>query len=209
MKRHRNDVEFHHPKHRNSTSNHTLANNFDTSEVTDPKQMKKILELIQQKKEKATRAPQKTEGKKRTEEIEEKELLEEEIHMHVHRNSTVAKGESKNFEFLKQTDSEEVINELLGTLQKLGSSRGDSLLKKLNDKYRSQSEVDVRNDLENGDNLLDVKGRHYARPPVNYNEDIDRSRKRREIEIGAALRTALNENDEENDAATEEVCSLC
>lgn len=193
MKRHRKGVQFHHPKHKNTTKNHTLDNQVDTTDVTDPEVLKKILNSISLKT-----------NKKESRVREEKN----EATHHVHRNSTIAKGEQQNFAFLNisdTTNSDELVTDIIDKLQKLGS-KGTAILEKVNAKLRPSQISEVRNQIEHENDLLDVKGRHYAKPVVKYNDEIDRAkRRRRDLVIQTAMTNALNEHDEENDAAVEEV----
>lgn len=200
MKRHRQGVEFHHPKHQNSTKNHTLQNQVDTTDVTDPEVLKKILNSISLKT-----------NKKESRAKEERKEEDNDPAHHVHRNSTIAKGEQQNFAFLNisnSSDSEELVTDIIEKLQKLGS-KGTAILDKVNAKLRPPQASEVRNQIEHEKDLLDVKGRHYAKPVVKYNDEIDRARRRRrDLVIQTAMANALNEHDEENDAAIEEVHNI-
>lgn len=80
MKRHRNDVEFHHPQHKNTTKNHTIDNRVDSAEITDPKMLKKILESISQKSTKKERNSTTTSTTKKQEEEDDDEGI---IQIHV------------------------------------------------------------------------------------------------------------------------------
>lgn len=199
MKRHRQGVEFHHPKHKNSTKTHTLNTQVDTTDVTDPEVLKQILNSISQKT-----------NKKESRVKDEKKAKEKDptIQHHVHRNSTIAKGEQQNFAFLNISDttsSDELVTDIIAKLQKMGS-RGAAVLEKVNAKMNPTQFSEVRDQIEHGKHLLDVKGRHYTKPIVKYNDEIDRAkRRRRDLVIQTAMANALNEHDEENDAAVEEV----
>lgn len=198
MKRHRQGVQFHHPKHKNSTKNHTLDNQVDTTDVTDPEVLKKILTSISLK-------TSKKESRGKDEKKEPKD--DKQPAHHVHRNSTIAKGEKQNFAFLNVSDttsSDELVTDIIDKLQKLGS-KGTAILEKVNAKMRTPEIREVRDRIEHEKNLLDVKGRHYAKPVVKYNDEIDRARRRRDLLIQTAMTNAFNEHDEENDAAIEEV----
>lgn len=195
MKRHRQGVEFHHPKHKNSTKK--LNTQVDTTDITDPEVLKKILNSISMKT-----------NKKETRVKNEKKEEDDNAQHHVHRNSTIAKGEQDNFAFLNisnTSNSDELVTDIIEKLQKLGS-RGSDILDKVNAKLRPVEISEVRDQIEHQNNLLDVKGRHYAKPAVKYNDEIDRARRRRrDLIIQTAMSNTLNENDEENDAALEEV----
>lgn len=205
MKRHRQDVEFHHPKHKNNTHNHTLDDNVDTTDVNDPKVLKKILQSLSEKKQKNP-APKKSSPAN----SKGKEKDEDHPNNHVHRNSTIAKGESGNVEIVKPnlniSSSEELMMDVLGKLNELGKTKGSDLLQKISNKFQSQSEVDIRNQIEHENNLVNVRGRHYEKPPVNYNDEIDRARRRKRELVFSTAGNGFLENDEENDAAMEEVC---
>lgn len=190
MKRHRQEVEFHHPKHKNSTRNHTLHNPVDTTDVTDPEVLRKILASLSVKT-----------GKKAKDEKKEED---DNVAHHVHRNSTIAKGEQDNFAFLKiSNNSEELVTDLIENLQRLGA-KGTEILDKVNAKLRPSQISEVRDQIEHENNLLDVKGRHYAKPAVKYGDEIDRARRRRR-DLLISTAGVLNEHDEENDAGVEEV----
>lgn len=198
MKRHRQGVEFHHPKHKNNTKKHTLHTQVDTTDITDPEVLKKILKSISSKS-----------NKKETRVKDEKKDNKDATVHHVHRNSTIAKGEQQNFAFLNTSDttsSDELVTDIVEKLQKLGS-KGAAILEKVNAKLRPTQFNEVRDQIQHEENLLDVKGRHYAKPPVKYNDEIDRARRRRRDLViqTAAMANSLNEHDEENDAAIEEV----
>lgn len=204
MKRHRQGVEFHHPKHKNSTKNHTLDNQIDISEITDPEVLKKILNSISLKTNKKQQEPH-GKNKKKDEEDDD----DDEVPRHVHRNSTIAKGEQQNFAFLNisnTSNSDELVTDIIEKLQKFGA-KGTEILEKVNAKLRAPQLREVRDQIEHENSLLDVKGRHYAKPVVKYNDEIDRAkRRRRDLLIQtAAIANNLNEHDEENDAAVEEV----
>lgn len=126
MKRHREEVEFHHPDHKNGTSTdeHKLKRLLDTSDITDSVMLKKILEQLY---EKASRQEGKSLNGNRKKEEEnrwaQKKVMEE--HMHVHRNSTIAKGEKVNI------TSQNVVNvEMLEEESK--RQQGQTLLNKQN-----------------------------------------------------------------------------
>ena len=52
MKRHRPEVHFHHPYHGNGTKNHSIDAKHDTSDVTDPKLLKTLLDALSKKTQK-------------------------------------------------------------------------------------------------------------------------------------------------------------
>lgn len=202
MKRHRNDVEFHHPQHKNSTKNHTIDQRVDSAEITDPKTLKRILESLNQKTAKKERNNTSNSVKVKKQEDDG------DNNPHMHRESTIAKGETGNVHFLNASsnNSEEVLSEVLDKIQQLGADRGNVVLDKLNKRLRNEDVMEIRDRLEDEDELLDVKGRHYAKPPVNYNDNIDKARRRkRELILSTAMAARLTQNDEENDAAVEEV----
>lgn len=184
MKRHRADVKFHHPFHKNSSEMHTIKEAVDEAEITDPKMLQPILDSLQvktRKKHKPT--PQ-------------------ENHIHVHRNSTIAKEEKKNFKIesphFDQTKSEEALEDIIKRLQSLGN-KTNSILDRINKKF-GKNETD--------DTKFDVKGRHYSKPAVHFDENIDRARRRRQITISNAMKSNLTEDDEERNLAMEEVSAI-
>lgn len=183
MKRHREEIVFHHPFHKNSTRNYTLSEMLDTSEITDAKQLKALLDMLNMKK------------------IDEKPKP----HVHVHRNSTIGKGETKNFKFPAKifnvsdnsANSEEIMQEVVQRLKQLGE-KGESILEKINEQFQGKTD-DINS-------VISIKGRHYSKPAVKYDDNIDRARRRkRELILGTAIAKSLNEHDEENDMAIEEV----
>ncbi|XP_018579974.1 uncharacterized protein LOC108917716 isoform X2 [Anoplophora glabripennis] len=181
MKRHRADVEFHSPRHRNNTKNYTMDSNVDNSEITDPKVMKILLEALRTK-------TKQSKGK----------LLGSDTKSHGHRNSTIAKAETKNFKIdppKTRTTSEEAFSEILSKLRKLGG-RGNAVLEKVNQEF-NQSKSNPTNQT-----IIDTKGRHYSKPPVNYNDNVDHERRKRHLYLSPAH--DLAEDDEENDMAIEE-----
>lgn len=182
MKRHRPDVEFHSPLHKNNSKNHTMDSNVDTSEITDPKVMKILLEALQVK-------TKQNKGK----------LLGRDARSHGHRNSTIAKEETKNFKInppKPRTTSEEVFSEILSKLRRLGD-KGNVILEKVNQEFNQ-----TKNSQTN-QTIIDTKGRHYSKPPVNYNDNVDHERRKRHLYVSPAQEMA--EDDEQNDMAIEEV----
>ncbi|XP_065168171.1 uncharacterized protein [Atheta coriaria] len=191
MKRHREDVKFHDPIHNATTSktNHTLGGEgLDTTDVTDPKVLKKILDSLN---EKAPRKP----------------------HVHVHRNSTIGKGETGNFDFENKsprfmqsttTDSEEIISDVLRKLHNLGVDRGGNLLEKLNARYALNKSTGL--DQQQQENVIHIRGRQYHKPAVQFDDNIDKARRRRRELIlqTAELSETFNKNDETDDVGQEE-----
>lgn len=179
MKRHRQDVEFHDPDHKDSSKNNTLSELLDTSEITDAKQLRKLLEMLDAKRK------------------EEKEKP----NVHVHRSSTIGEGEKKNFKFRNAsndaignstlTNSEEVMREVLTKLKDLGD-KGGTVLEKINERFQNSEDINMG-------------ARHYSKPPVKYDENIDSAKRRkRELILGTVMGKSLNEHDEENDLGLEE-----
>lgn len=179
MKRHNPDVKFHSPLHSKPSKNHTLHDldeSVQNAEVTDPKVLKLLLQALKQKANAMRRKP---------------------VYKHVHRNSTIAKGETENFKISlpkNDTNSEEVLRDILNKLKHMGD-KGSSILGQVNEKFN--------NNTHNG-TLLDMKGRHYSKPIVNYEDEIDRARRRkRHLILSTAL--SYNDDDSENDQGIEEV----
>ncbi|RZC41103.1 uncharacterized protein BDFB_009939, partial [Asbolus verrucosus] len=190
MKRHRVDVEFHHPVHKNSIKNYTIKEAIDTSDITDPKILKTLLESLQTRVKK---------NQKQT---------PEEKHMHVPRNSTIAKGESKNFKIepphIDSTNSQEAYNDIIRRLESLGN-KSDVVLEQINKKFRNTIDKNKGNftGIAN-EQKFDVKGRHYSKPSVHFDDNIDRARRKREIIISNALQSNLTEDDDEHNLGLEE-----
>lgn len=119
---------------------------------------------------------------------------------HVHRNTSIALGEKRNFKIdtpKTQTSSEEALGDILETLRKMGH-KGSKVLEQVNEKYK-----DNKNNISK-DAVLDIKARHYSKPAVAFGDEIDQLRRRkRDLILATAL--ANNEDDEENDLAIEEV----
>lgn len=164
MKRHREEVEFHHPDHKNGTNTdeHKLKRMLDTSDITDSVMLKKILEQLY---EKASRQEGRAlhDNKKIEDRWAQKKAMED--HMHVHRNSTIAKGEKVNITsqnvvnlevkmledearrqqeqaILKKQemsnnaqDSEELVKQVISQLQHLGE-RGQKILTKVQEQMK-------------------------------------------------------------------------
>ncbi|KAI4466671.1 hypothetical protein MML48_2g00018005 [Holotrichia oblita] len=180
MKRHRQDVEFHHPNHQNPTKNHTLSELLDTDEITDAKQLKKLLDTLNTKKKDEKEKP----------------------NVHVHRNSTIGKGETKNFKFqnaanitTNNTASQEVLEDVLTKLKDLGE-KGNDVLERINKRFGNGV---IR------DETINMRARKYSKPIVQYDENIDKARRRkRELILETAIGKSLNEPDDENDLALEE-----
>lgn len=88
--------------------------------------------------------------------------------------------------------SEEVFGDIIKKLHDLGE-KGAHVLNKVNEKYTAE--------LNEGDeHVYDIKGRHYSKPPVKYNENIDYNRRKRDLML-----EGFNGDDEENDLGIEEV----
>jgi peptidyl-prolyl cis-trans isomerase SDCCAG10 len=191
MKRHRVDVEFHHPIHKNNTKNYTIKDAVDDADITDPKALQTLLDSLQAKAK---------ENQKQT--LEEK-------YMHVHRNSTIAEGESKNFQIeaphSDQTHSQETYADIMRKLESLGN-KSNTILDQINKKFGGK----VNNSEDNlvqepHQQVFDVKGRHYSKPSVHFDDNIDRARRRRrEIIISNAMHSNLTEDDEERNLGVEE-----
>lgn len=181
IKRYREDVEFHDPLHKNSTKNHTLKSYIDISDITDTKMMRSLLLALKAKQEK---------NKK----LKQPEAKEE--HKHVHRNSTIAKDESNNVritsKLTNKTASEEAFSDILKKLQNFGE-KGADILNKVNKKYATAKD----------DQVYDIKGRHYSKPTIQYSDNIDNTRRKRELML-----SGLSNDDEENDLAEEEVIKI-
>ncbi|CAH1186507.1 unnamed protein product [Phyllotreta striolata] len=177
MKRYRPGVHFHSPLYQNINQTESLEANTDNTEITDMKDMRKILQALRER----TNAY--------------KSKFFQKPNNHVHRNSTIAAGESKNFKIDKpknETSSEEALSDILDRLRKMGE-KGSRILEKVNEKY---------NEAKNN-TVLDIKARHYAKPAVDFGDAIDQLRRRkRELILHTAL--ADNEDDEEHDMAIEE-----
>lgn len=178
MKRHRTDVQFLSPVHKNSSKvQHTLEHSVDSSEITDPKAMKLLLEVLQ---EKAKTSKSKLNTKS-----------------HFRRNSTVAEGESVNLTIEKPKNistSAEALSDILDKLRNLGA-KGREVLEKAIKQFNSTKTESVH----------DMKGRHYSKPSVKYDDNIDKLRRRKRELI---FSTAMNRDDADNDAAIEEVSIL-
>lgn len=193
MKRHREDVQFYHPLHATNGTNHTLeGEELDTTDVTDPKLMKKILEMLKAK------TPPKMVA-----------TTTKKPHAHVHRNSTIAKDELGNLQIENAgprngTDSEEFVHDVLSKLHGLGN-KGASILDKLNDRFNDRKNVQEMNDnsLNPSDPVLSIRGRHYQKPAVQFDDNIDRAR-RRKRELILETAAILNEEEEDKDLAQEE-----
>ncbi|KRT83609.1 hypothetical protein AMK59_4208 [Oryctes borbonicus] len=180
MKRHRQDVEFHHQHHKNSTNTSRLSELLDTSEITDAKQLRKLLEIINMKKK------------------EEKEKP----HSHVRRNSTIGEGETKNFQFKsahdipKTTTSQEVLEDVLTKLKDLGD-KGSAVLDRINRQFQ--------NDSGDREETINMRARHYVKPSVQFDDNIDNARRRkRDLILQTAMGQSFNGHDEENDLGIEE-----
>lgn len=178
MKRHRDDVEFHHEQHKKAHKNYTLPTGLDTSDITDPKDMKKILTTLSTSKKTAKDTQKKS---------------------HIHRNSTIAKSEEKNFKFndtshsvnrtANVSDSDALINDIVAKLMKLGMS-GEEALKKIHEQFK----------LKANNSGID-HGRQYQKPQVKFEDHIERRKREVQVEITRQL----NKHDEENNVAAEEV----
>lgn len=146
MKRHREDVQFHDPYH-NRTSNHTLHEGLDNTDITDdPKHMKKLLEELSSKNKKDKPKSQ-----------------------HVHRNSTIGKGEDKNVNFsidMSQfnTSQHETVIDIIKKIRDLGDN-GHMVLKSVNDHFNQSS-----------NNLELNSGRTRSKPASTF--DLGKRRKR-------------------------------
>lgn len=195
MLRHRIDVQFHHHSRNHSTS--PIMEGLDTTDITDPKQIKELLRIINVlKKEYQNDKPHlgKVDGQKK----------------HIHRNSTIAQDEKNNVQFVhdnhsipQKTESEEIIYETLQKLQKLGP-KGELVLEKLNKQFKNEEPSQRINE----EIPVSFKGRHYAKPQVKFSENIDSIRRKRDLLIGT-IAEKLNEHDEEHDNAHETVNKLC
>lgn len=204
MKRHREDVEFHDPSH--NLKNYTkikAKDHSESSDITDTKTMQMLLEALKARKQS---------GNKKVEVLD---------HPHFKRNSTIAKDENKNVQIQNAhpetysitndgkntTKSEEIFDDIMNKLQNVDKTKGINILEKLNHMYQNKSKS-LRNKNEAIDNkkVIDMKGRHYSKPPVEYNDNIDnmKRRRRREVVISSPLLKNLNEDDEKNDRAIEE-----
>ncbi|KAJ3665389.1 hypothetical protein Zmor_000886 [Zophobas morio] len=191
MKRHREDVEFHHPIHQKNSKNYTIKEAVDDADITDPEMLKPILDSLQVKAKK-----------------NQKQSLEEK-HMHVHRNSTIAKGEDKNFKIepphLDLANSAAAYDDIIRRLESLGN-KSNAVLDLINRKFRNNTETGRNNQTNHkNEQKFDVKGRHYSKPSVQFDDSIDRARRRkREIVISNAMRSNFTEDDSEHDLGLEE-----
>lgn len=189
MLRHRIDVQFHHESRNNATS--PIMNGLDTSEITDPKQIKELLNMIKILKREYQNTNQSLDDNKNS--------------VHVHRNSTVAQEEKDNLKFVNgnnytkvhATESEEVLHDTLQKLYKLGS-KGETVLNKLNKHFRNETAKDKLFE----ETPLNMKGRTYVKPQIKYSDNIDSVRQRRDLII-STIAEKLNKHDEENDVAAE------
>ncbi|CAH1999678.1 unnamed protein product [Acanthoscelides obtectus] len=177
MKRHRADVEFHSPLHHHSTTNQTLVEDADNSEITDAKHMRKILDELQQRVKSS-----------------KKKLVNEPHH---HREETIAVGEHNNLKIEKpqnqtSSQSKEMVSEILRKLRVIGA-KGEAILEKINEEFADQQQRDA----------IGTHGRHYSKPEVEFGEDIDRAR-RRKREIMLSKLGDFNMDDRENDRGMEE-----
>nr|CAI5851290.1 unnamed protein product [Callosobruchus analis] len=175
MKRHRPDVEFHSPVHHNSTKNQTLDHDVDNSEITDARQMRKILDALQEKVKSS-----------------KKKVA---IETHHHRERTIALGEDNNLRIEKpknQTTSQEMVDEILTKLRDMGA-KGEAILGKINQEFADHKQSDV----------IGTQGRHYSKPAVEFGEDIDKAKRRRR-EILMDQLGVFNKDDQENDKGMEE-----
>ncbi|CAG9835386.1 unnamed protein product [Diabrotica balteata] len=173
MKRHRPEVKFHSVMQQNYSKR--LEQSIDNIEVTDWKDMRAVLLALQEKSKNF------------------KSKLPQQKQQHVHRNSTIALDETKNFKIDKpknQTSSEEALDDIMSRLTKMGE-KGTKVLEKVNNKYMNKPK----------DHVFDMKARHYSKPAVIF-ENVDQARKKRELVLEQAL--ANNEDDEEHDLAIEE-----
>ncbi|XP_050316122.1 uncharacterized protein LOC126750524 [Anthonomus grandis grandis] len=178
MKRHRADVEFHSPLHDINKDNYTLRNSIDTSDLNDPKIMKTILEALQNKKKK---------------------------HPHFKRNSTIAKNETDNFNIHSpggDLTSQELVEQMYRKLQTLGDE-APRYLEELIRKF----EVDKSEENGNSpkqkrhDHIhMETQGRQYKKPVINFNNNIDSRRRKRDIQTFVDL----NRDDSENNNGREE-----
>lgn len=193
MKRHREDVEFHHPAHQNTTKNHTINKSIDSSDITDPIIMKKILDSLQEKNKKKNK---------------------EDIYMtYIPRNSTIGRGEDVNFNIFApdvhqtpKSKSQETYEDIVKKLQSLGERSGD-ILKKVNEDF--QLNMIPKNKSLDKDHVkeqkMNMKGRHYSKPLVQFDDIIDKARRRRDITLSNSLDSELNRDDDESNVAMEEV----
>ncbi|KAG5872196.1 Protein of unknown function DUF4793, partial [Gonioctena quinquepunctata] len=174
MKRHRPEIEFLSPIHRNGSGKHHLALSDDISEP-DTRDLKNILEALREKI-----------GVQRNK-ISSKN--------HVHRNSTIAKEETQNMHIeapLENNTSQEVLSDILRRLNGLGE-KGSKILERVNAEFNNRATI----------SKIDMRGRHYSKPSVDFGDYIDQARRRkRELIITTAI--GMNEHDEKNDMAMEE-----
>lgn len=191
MKRHREDVEFHHPIHKNSSSKHTINKIVDTTDVSDPKVIKQILDALQEKTNRK---------------VKNVSLIMKD-HQHIKRNSTIAKDEVNNVniehsvhEKNTTNNSQEVLKDIIKKLEAMGE-KGSDILKKVNNQFKNKP------NQKNVDNhILNVVGRHYSKPAVDFADSIDNARRRkRDLIIQTAMASQLVDDDEHNDQGIEEV----
>nr|XP_023014593.1 uncharacterized protein LOC111504309 [Leptinotarsa decemlineata] len=177
MRRHRPEVEFLSPIHRNASRSHHLAYAEDNSEISDTKDLKQILDALHVK---SATYRKKLSGKS-----------------HTHRNSTIAKGESQNMHIEApepNNSSQEILSDILRRLKALGP-KGPKILQKVN--------VEFDHIGDSKQEAIDMRARHYSKPSVNFGDYIDQARRRkRDLILSTAM--GMNENDEENDHAMEE-----
>ncbi|XP_019866768.2 uncharacterized protein LOC109595790 isoform X2 [Aethina tumida] len=190
MKRHREDVEFHHPIHKNSSSKHTINKIVDTTDVSDPKVIKQILDALQEKTNRK---------------VKNVSLIMKD-HQHIKRNSTIAKDEVNNVniehsvhEKNTTNNSQEVLKDIIKKLEAMGE-KGSDILKKVNNQFKNKP------NQKNVDNhILNVVGRHYSKPAVDFADSIDNARRRkRDLIIQTAMASQLVDDDEHNDQGIEE-----
>lgn len=175
MKRHRSDVEFHHPIHSNKSKNHTIDKLIE-NDSSETDNLKVILQNLQIKTEK---------NKK-----------------HQHRNSTIDPAENRFIEIQspkrndridkgRNTTSQEILADILEKLEGLGDRRG-TVLEKINRKYE-----------KNTSDPLNI-GRFYSKPKVRYNDNIDLARRRKRELILSTAADVLHEDEEDENLAKEE-----
>ncbi|KAJ8947829.1 hypothetical protein NQ318_009973 [Aromia moschata] len=121
----------------------------------------------------------------------------------MHRNSTIARDETQNIKIQPPNNSEksEIISDILNKLKSLGEDAG-TVLKKVNEEFTQRKHNE-------GDPVIDMKGRHYSKPTVNYNDYVDQARRRRRRDLILSTASEMNRDDEEHDQGIEENYRFC
>lgn len=190
MKRHRSDVRFHHPLHNDTARNHSISEedeSDDVSDITDPKVIRSLLEMLSKKSTK------KDGGKHHKVFHKNDNLKVVENSFDTVNNTDFIVNDTNSVENVTTVDSENTTNDF-GKSQKISSS--EELFREISNKLDALGNRQHR--------VLQKLNDRITEESDTSNRPSQTARRRREITIATAIEH-FNADDEERDKAIEEV----